>query len=261
MARWLMVAFVAALMLFVQSQAFAERYRVRLPEGAPGSNAIIVADRFPDPHRASLVGANAVDGTSFAVGGARGSAGLGVMFGALGALVNSATVAHTNSERGARLGPFLQTDIKALTQQLAPPAQPNGAPAFEIVPMVTVKFRDDTHFTLDCYIFGYTPAGERWGRGNFVAYGVDEYDLGQQASVDAAAAALPACIQDVYSAFVAYVGFRGGEFTERARVQYPGQPPARLSFLRTNDGRQIIFNFNNLVRAVRTEKVEFVQDQ
>lgn len=254
-----MIAVAAALMLISQREAFADSYPVRLPDGAPGLESVFVPDRFPDPHRAALMGANPVEDTSFAVSGARGSAALGAMFGALGALVNSAAIADANSERGSRLGSFLRTDVKALLRELTPASpQPSDSGAvFELTPMVVTKFNDDTHFTLECYVFAYVLSGERWGRGNFRSYGVGEFDLEQPDSLAAAAAALPSCVQEVYAAFAVYVDHRG-EFVESARVRLEGAGPRTLHYQRTDDGQHVIFNFANLVRSYRVETVEFV---
>jgi hypothetical protein len=257
-----MFVIAATLMLISSGNAFADPYPVRLPADAPGSGSVVVPDRLPDPHRA-FFGGTQVDGTSFAISGARGSAAVGLLFGPIGILANQAVVANTNSERGSQLGILLQTDVNALLRQLTPASPPAASAAFyELVPMVSVKFSDATHFKLECFLFAYTPVGERWGRGNFRAFGVGEFDANQPESMDAAAAALPSCVQEVYSAFIAYVDHRG-EFVDEARVRLlpEGGRPVTLHYLRTDDGRHVIFNVLNLVRSFRVEDVEFVEVQ
>jgi hypothetical protein len=155
----LLIAVLAATFGTAQAAAWKQR-----PEGAPPAAQAVVLDR---PAKTAEYLSTPLKGTDFGVVGARGSLGVGLLFGALGAAANAAHVQSVNEERGAKMAALTGTDLRGMLREELARRTPPGAPAsgagranMELLPIAIAVFTDDARFTLRCQVWAFYPNGE-----------------------------------------------------------------------------------------------------
>ena len=207
-------ATVMAGLLAIGASATAAPKINTAPDGVPSSFRALAPDR---PATDAEVSATHIEGTDFGVLGARGSLGVGLLFGPLGVAGNVAHVQAANKERGAALGDLAKTDLRAMLRderaQHAPRDAPEqGAANLEIVPVAVANFSSDTDFTLRCKITASYPADDNkpW-RGRY-SVPIDGAYTTTAINLEETRAALRACFATAYGLYAGHVDgvFNGG---------------------------------------------------
>lgn len=234
----------------------------------------------PDPAFVSVSGAVAPSADEYGIGvipetsfGVRGLADTGFWYllGPGGGIMgNSARIVRDNTAQGeqfaAAFGEIMRTDFNAMLSEIIlthalPLASDVTAPRFELTPLISARFRDDTHFTLECIIFVQVSANGRrhWQgmlpRGRFRYAAANEvYDVAAPHD-GVPMAAVRSCLDDAYRVFVVYVQQRGGFERRRAVVPEYGTNAISTRYFITEDGALFITNIGNEVTGHPRETV------
>src|SRR5262249_48699436 len=139
------------------------------PAGAPKSQTAVVVERLPNPNE--YWSPSPIEGTSYAVVGAKGSLAAGVLLGPIAVAANVAYVKQTNKERGEGATALTKTDRRAVLKAIRARAAAAGDAAassgkgYELVPTVQIFFPNADSFAIGCTITASLPAaagGRPW---------------------------------------------------------------------------------------------------
>lgn len=189
-----------------------------LPDAPPPETAI-VPDRKPTD--AEIWGATSIEGTHFTAFGAKGSVGVGILFGPLGVAANIAKIAKVNRERALPLSDLVQTDVVQLlktarqadiAENAAPVEMPAQTPAgrtYELVPVIQLNFDSDTAFNVTCVLNATLPTGGRkpW-KGRYSVQMPGTYDTKAEGVQAAVKQVLPVCLSEANRLFTRHA--KGG---------------------------------------------------
>lgn len=248
--------------------AAAEIGTIPFPRNTPDPAFVSVSGAVSP--RADEYGIGVVPETSF---GVRGLADTGFMYllSSGGIMENSARIVRDNGARAeqfsAAFGEIMRTDLNVMLGEMLqahalPVATDATTPRFELTPLISAHFRDETHFTLECIIFAQVSANGRrhWQgmlpRGRFRYAATDVYDV--YASQDVVPmSAVRSCLDNAYRVFAVFVEHRGAFDRGRAVVPEYGTNSITTRYFRTEDGTLFITNIGNEVTGHPAESVTF----
>lgn len=264
-ARFVVAAMALA---FFPALAFAEIGVVPFPRNSPDPAFVSVSGAVAP--RADEYGIGVVPETSF---GVRGLAGTGFwhLLGPDGGLMgNSARIVRENTARSEQFsvtfGEIMRTDFNAMLGEIIaahalPLASDVATPRFELTPLISARFWDDTRFALECIIFAQVNANGRrhWRgmlpRGRFRYAATNEiYDV-STLSDGVPMAAVRSCLDNAYRVFAIYVQQQGAFPRGRAIVPEYGENAISTRYFRTEDGELFITNVGNEVSGYPVEVV------
>lgn len=256
-----------AIVLF-PTYAFAEIGVVPFPRNSPDPALVSVSGASPPDYE---YGIGVVPETSFGVRG-RARTGFIYMLGPGGGLVgNTQRIVEENGaqaeQMSAAFGEIMRTDFNAMLGEIIPAyalpvASDPTVPRFELTPLISAAFQDETHFILECIIFAQVSANGRknWRglmpRGRFRYAGTDVYDVSASQDV-VPPAAVRSCLDNAYRVFAIFVEHRGAFDRGRAVVPAYGANSITLRYFRTEDGALFISNIGNEVLGHPADSVTF----
>lgn len=201
---------MAAATCFGTGSALAGQKAQALLPDAPGPETARVAER-PLKSNDYFVYGSLIAGSHVTVSGGRGSLAVGLLFGPLGVAANAAHAQSVNEERSKPLDALARIDAVAALKAARSTAAPAAADvrAYELMPVVAVRFEDDKAFRLSCMLTASLPnPGKRDWHSRYSVEMAGRFDSGSPASIDAAGQVIAPCLAEANRLFETHA--RGG---------------------------------------------------